>query len=234
MQPLNLCVRLLGTALWTALFENIAFEDPQRDAFLSKLQSLEALKKQAEYDTGSISTISAWCLYAAVRNFQPEVILEVGTFIGKSTIAMGLALDLGKRPGTIHTCDFSNSVPLPALCKSPIVQYPKKPSTEMISAMLAKGLAGSVDFVHLDGRVPEQDWKPLATLCKAETVFVFDDFEGIEKGTANYMKMLESGLFPGRILVPPCSEELSRRFGFRDVSRMALWMPNKFINITAQ
>ena len=212
----------------------MAFEDAQRDAFLAKLHTLESLRKQAEYDTGSICTISAWSLYAAVRNFRPEVILEVGTFIGKSTIAMGLALDLGKRPGTIHTCDYSNNIPLPALCKSPIVQYPKKSSSEMIAAMLAGGMAATIDFVHLDGRVTDQDMQPLSALCKPETVFAFDDFEGIEKGCANYSKMLESGLFQGRILVPPCSEEISHRFGFKDISRTALWVPSKLVNITAQ
>ncbi len=227
-------MRLFGRAVWTAIFENTAFEDAQQGELLSKLHSLEALRKQAEYDTGSISTITAWSLFAAVRTFQPELILEVGTFIGKSTIAMGLALDQGRRPGTIHTCDFSNSFPLPALCKSPIVQYPKKMSSDMFAAMLASGLAGKVDFVHLDGRVAEQELPVLASLCKATTVFAFDDFEGIEKGAINYMKMLESGLFQGRILIPPCSEEISRRFGLKDASRTALWLPNALINITAQ
>ena len=71
------------------MFENMAFEDAQRDEFLTKLHTLEALRKQADYDTVSICTISAWSLYTVVRNFRPEVILEVGTFIGKSTIATG-------------------------------------------------------------------------------------------------------------------------------------------------
>ena len=234
MQGLSLSVRLFGRAVWTALLESLTFEYPQKDAFLAKLHSLEALRKQAEYDTGSISTTSAWCLHAAVRNFQPEVILEVGTFIGKSTIAMGLALDVCKRPGTIHTCDFSNSMPLPALCKSPIVQYPKTSSSDMITAMLAKNMAGTVDFLHLDGRLSDEDVKQLAILCKPDAVFAFDDFEGIEKGIANYKKTFDSGLFPGRVLIPPCAEDLSHHFGFFDGSRTALWVPIKFINLTAQ
>ena len=234
MQPLHLSVRLLGRALWTALFEVMSFEAAQKDVFLLKLHTLESLRTRADYDTGSICTISAWSLFAATRNFLPEVTLEVGTFIGKSTISMGLGMDFGKRHGTIHTCDLSNDIPLPALCKTTIVQYTKKSSSQMIAEMLSKNMAGTVDFVHLDGRLSDQDMQPLATLCKPETVFAFDDFEGIEKGTANYSKMVQSTLFQGRTLVPPCSEEISRQFGFLDTSRTALWIPTNLIKITAQ
>ena len=76
--------------------------------------------------------------------------------------------------------------------------------------------------------------QPLATLCKPETVFAFDDFEGIEKGVANYSKLSGSGLFQGRVLVPPVTEDIAQRFGFVDPSRTALWMPSKLINITPQ
>lgn len=216
------------------LFEAIAFEAVHKDSFFAKLHSLEALREQAEYDTGSISTISAWSLFAATRLLQPECILEVGTFIGKSTIAMGLGADAGKRPCTIHTCDFSNDIKLPALCKSNIVQYPKKSSTAMIAEMHAQNLAGTVDFVHLDGRLAAQDFQPLAALCTPSVVFAFDDFEGIEKGVVNYSKALESGLFPNRVLVPPCPPEVARPFGLQDFSRTALWIPIKSIIITAQ
>ncbi len=234
MRSLNLPVRYYGNAVWTMLFESVAFEAAHKDSFLAKLHSLEALREQAEYDTGSISTVSAWSLFAATRILQPECILEVGTFIGKSTIAMGLGADAGKRPCTVHTCDFSNDIKLPALCKSNIIQYPKKSSTAMIAEMHAQNLAGTVDFVHLDGRLTVQDLQALAALCTPSAVFAFDDFEGIEKGVVNYSKALESGLFPNRILIPPCPAEVARPFGFLDVSRTALWIPVKSINITAQ
>lgn len=234
MRNLNLPVRLLSDAVWRILFETLAFEAAHKDSFLAKLHSLEALRTSADYDTGSISTISAWSLYAATRTFQPETILEVGTFIGKSTIAMGIGADTGKAPCTIHTCDFSNDIKLPALCKSAIVQYVKKSSSQMIAEMHAQNLAGTVDFIHLDGRLQDQDFQPLAALCKPTAVFAFDDFEGIEKGVVNYSKALESGLFPSRVLIPPCSADVARAFGFVDVSRTALWMPNKLINLTAQ
>ncbi len=234
MRSLHLPVRLYGSMVWTILFESVAFEAAHKDSFLAKLHSLEALREHAEYDTGSISTISAWSLFAATRILQPECILEVGTFIGKSTIAMGLGADAGKRPCTIHTCDYSNNIKLPALCKTNIVQYPKKSSSAMIAEMHAQNLAGTVDFVHLDGRLADQDLQPLAALCSPSAIFAFDDFEGIEKGVVNYSKTLESGLFPKRILVPPCSPEVARTFGFFDISRTALWIPVKSVVITSQ
>lgn len=234
MRSLNLSVRLYGRAVWTHLFEAVAFEAAHKDSFLAKLHSLEALRDRADYDTGSISTASAWSLFATTRNFQPELILEVGTFIGKSTIAMGLGADTGKRPCTIHTCDFSNDIKLPALCKSTIVQYAKKSSTAMIAEMHAQNLAGMVDFIHVDGRFSDQDLQPLAAMCTPLAVFAFDDFEGIEKGVANYSKLFESGLFPNRILIPPCPQDVARDFGFFDISRTALWIPVKNTFLTAQ
>lgn len=234
MRGLHVPVRLFGGAVWTVLFESVAFEAAHKDSLLAKLHSLEALRDQAEYDTGSISTISAWSLFAATKTLQPDVILEVGTFIGKSTIAMGLGSDAGRKPCTIHTCDFSNDLKLPALCKSTIVQYAKKSSSAMIAEMHAQNLAGKVDFIHLDGRLADQDLQPLAALCSPSAVFAFDDFEGVEKGVINYSKVMESGLFPGRVLIPPCSPEVARIFGFVDVSRTALWLPNKNIILTSQ
>ena len=57
------------------------------------LLSLEELRQNADYNTGSISTSSAWALYSVTSLFQPRMVLEVGTFIGKSTMSMAIAMD---------------------------------------------------------------------------------------------------------------------------------------------
>jgi hypothetical protein len=56
-----------------------------------------------------------------------------------------------------------------------------------------------VDLIYLDGRLSQQDVEPLNKIIHEKTVFVMDDFEGVEKGVVNAM-MLES---VGRVLIYP-------------------------------
>jgi hypothetical protein len=56
-----------------------------------------------------------------------------------------------------------------------------------------------VDLVYLDGRLSPDDFEPLSKITHDKTVFVLDDFEGIEKGIANAL-MLEH---PSRVLIYP-------------------------------
>ena len=48
---------------------------------------------KADYNTGSISFAGSWSLYSWSKYFEPCKIVEVGTFIGKSTWSMAKALD---------------------------------------------------------------------------------------------------------------------------------------------
>jgi hypothetical protein len=67
----------------------------------------------------------------------------------------------------------------------------------MFSDMAEKN--AKVDLVYLDGRLSQQDVEPLNKIIHEKTVFVMDDFEGVEKGVVNAM-MLES---VGRVLIYP-------------------------------
>ena len=53
--------------------------------------------------------------------------------------------------------------------------------------MAEEGL--KVDLVYLDGRLSKEDMKPLSKIVHDDTIFVFDDFEGTEKGVANAMML---------------------------------------------
>jgi hypothetical protein len=57
----------------------------------------------------------------------------------------------------------------------------------------------SIDLIYLDGRLSQPDIEPLSKIVCEKTVFVLDDFEGIEKGVANAL-MLEH---PSRVLIYP-------------------------------
>lgn len=200
------------------------------------MASLEDLRKSADYDTGSISASSAWALYSVVSYFQPTFILEVGTFIGKSTLAMALGSDDSLMETVeIHTCDHSNAISLPNVLKTPIIQYPKKTSTEMFTEIASTaGSDKKFEMLFLDGRLEEQDIPLLSKICSPEIIVALDDFEGFEKGVANLVILRESNLLPSHVLIYPPSEPLLRTLGFFDHSTTALLIPLALLHLTAQ
>lgn len=156
------------------------------------IQQQQVLRAQADYNTGSLNDEDAAEVYRLVKFFKPDTIAEVGTFIGVSTRAMRLAAPSAE----IYTCDVSNQIQVyPDDTK--LYQYPKKTSTEMFKHLVE--MNKTIDLVYLDGRLGQDDFEPLSKLVHSETVFVLDDFEGVEKGVANAM-MLEG---TGRILIYP-------------------------------
>ena len=74
------------------MFEDIKKETTQTD-FFKNIDSLDNLRDQSSYNTGSISSTTAWLLYSTTLFFKPEKILEIGSFIGKSTFSMAYAAD---------------------------------------------------------------------------------------------------------------------------------------------
>jgi hypothetical protein len=94
----------------------------------------------------------------------------------------------------IYTCDHSNNIDLGV---PNIFQYPKKSSTDMFKDMAEKKVG--VDLLYLDGRLQQDDFQHFPKIIHDQTIFVFDDFEGIEKGVVNAM-MLEGA---NRLLIYP-------------------------------
>jgi ABC-type histidine transport system ATPase subunit len=69
----------------------------------------------------------------------------------------------------------------------------------MFKDLAEKGVG--VDLIYLDGRLQQEDFQYFSKIIHDQTIFVFDDFEGVEKGVVNAM-MLES---PVRVLIYPKS-----------------------------
>lgn len=193
---------------WGILGEGVRVPDLQQ-----LVEQQQRFRVGADYNTGSLSTKDAEDLYTLVRFFQPAVIAEVGTFIGVSTQTMALAAP----QASIHTCDISNALQGVLDGLSNVKYYPKSSSSEMFRQLVAKN--SSVDLLYLDGRLSEEDFDPLLKLVHDNTVFVFDDFEGIEKGVVNAM-MLDG---PGRILVYP-----------REGRKTAVSLPSTLFQIVRQ
>jgi predicted O-methyltransferase YrrM len=237
MRSVNISTRLLSEAAWRRILETSAPRLVDRkQAFFERMASLEELRETAEYNTGSISAVDAWALYSVASFFRPARILEVGTFIGKSTLSLAMGMDDARvRDGEIHTCDLSNEIQLPEVTSTRIVQYPKSKSTEMFEALAKRGAhPGGFDLVYLDGRLRKPDFRLLQRLCIAEPIVALDDFEGYEKGVANLAGMRAAEFLPDHLLIYPPGERLRRDFGFTDNSTTALMIPRSAIRLTAQ
>lgn len=180
MKPIQIGRMRLSDVIWSIIDEGTKVPYEKIEKICNDQQALRA---KADYNTGSVGVQDACELYRVVEFFQPENIAEVGTFIGVSTSVMRLASSFKSK---IYTCDYSNSIDLGMIG---VVQYKGNASHNMFIDLASKKL--KVDLVYLDGRLSEKDAEPLAQIIHEKTVFVMDDFEGIEKGVANAM-FLES------------------------------------------
>lgn len=145
------------------------------------LNDLDALRGNADYNTGSLSRLDCIDVLALASHFKPESVAEVGTFIGRSTHCLASGMDTG----AIWTCDGSNALDLPQPENDVVIkQFKKTNSTEMFGKALASNVC--FDLFYIDGRLTERDVELMGE-CMNPTgsVIVLDDFEGVEKGVAN-------------------------------------------------
>lgn len=190
MNPVQIGRKRFSDIFWGIVDEKVGDYPYDKLAFIVDRQ--QKLRADAAYNTGSLPYDDAVELYKLVKFFGPGVIAEVGTFIGVSTCSMREAVPSAE----IYTCDVSNEIQV-SPNDTKLFQYPKKPSAEMFRDLAENGV--SVDLVYLDGRLQQEDFEFLNKIVHGQTVFVFDDFEGIEKGVVNAM-MLEG---QGRLLIYP-------------------------------
>jgi predicted O-methyltransferase YrrM len=144
----------------------------------------ETLREKADFNTGSISEKAAMCLRGLTEHFKPEVVVEVGTFIGNSTLSM--------KAGHIYTCDYVNDC---FQSRKNITTFPFKTSTEML-VDLHNEKQILVDMFFFDGRLHILDLTLILSLSHRNTVYVFDDY--------NYRKgnRLNKGMINARVLMP--------------------------------
>jgi hypothetical protein len=175
-----------GQSFWEALMSWLAPTDLPE--LVANIGLCEPRRAVAEYNTGTVPFESAVYLRALARFYEATRIVEVGTFIGTSAMALA-------GPGrAVFTCDASNDC-VPADTKG-VVTHPHTTSTAML-----RTLDGKVDLFFFDGRIQPEDVAEITRLSHAQTVYVVDDYVGAEKGVAN-MQIL-TGVFRGHVLIPP-------------------------------
>lgn len=165
-----------------SLWEAICWANPD-PAWLDELQTAYAIadarRSLARFNTGSISLETGLLLRALCNWRKPKVVVEIGTFIGKSTVAL--------QGDVIYTCDRDNDC-LPSTDR--IRTHPYQTSTEMLSKLVAEGV--KVDLFFFDGRLADEDIPLVHALSRPDTVYAFDDYyQGpTGKGMANAAKLL--------------------------------------------
>ena len=230
MKSINLSIRNVSKIFWEIIYlKKDLLKNDFREKLFDKLNNLENLRSLANNNTGSISLSSAFSLFLLIKHFKPMRILEIGTFIGKSTISMASAMEEFTDKGEIFTCDASNEIKLPYVGNTKITQFMKQDSTEMLEC-----LTGKFDLLFIDGRIKNSDIKIILNLITDRSIIVFDDFEGIEKGVANLMLFRQSKEFNNHYQINPPSEEFLKLHNFHSNALLGLLVPLHEFRLTNQ
>lgn len=173
-----------GQTAWDGFLD--ALEPDDLPELVLSVERCEPRRAKAKYNTGSVPIETSLLLRAMCRYYQPQVIAEVGTFIGTSTEAMVAAR-------AIYTCDRSNDC-LPRT--DTIWTHPYQSSTDML-----REIQEPVDFFFFDGRIQGEDIPEIQRVSHPRTVYAFDDCNGKEKGVVNISVLMPH--LRDYVLIPP-------------------------------
>lgn len=156
----------VASAFWSDL---IPEKTPYVGAFISGLmRDAEERRTRADYDTGSITEDEACALMYLAADLPPDsTVIEVGTFIGMSTMALAAAANVSQ----VYTCDASND----CFDSFGIIRtYPHQTSIKMLGDLAKQKV--SADLCFFDGTLCEQDANLLALVTHDLTVYAFHDY----------------------------------------------------------
>lgn len=182
-----------ASVLPDSVWDQLRYErDPRWDHAADLALAAAAERAQmADYKTGSISKEAMLLLRGLAHGAKPRVAIEVGTFVGNSTVS------IAAEAGHVFTCDRSNDC-FPS--SERVTTYPRRESTEMLADLVSKGVRSS--FFFFDGRIQHPDVPLILRLSEPGALYLFDDYEGEEKGVQN-VNRLRPFLPPGYELIGP-------------------------------
>lgn len=155
-----------ASTFWRRVFDVILHHD-----WPKVIQGMAANAKKrrqcADYDTGSVTDYEALCLLMLAHYLQAKTVIEVGTFIGMSTVALAHSPSVT----AVYTCDISNDC-LPAT--KVIRTYPKRSSTDMLLDLVRREVRA--DLCFFDGVLNPKDVDLLQNVTHPETVYAFHDY----------------------------------------------------------
>ena len=234
MKKLWLSEAMISEVFWKALRSSYYIRTANDEA-TSIANATGPLVNQFPSMAGSISMESTKMLWLATKYFSPHNVCEIGTYIGRSTLAMSFGgsdtinkvytcdgtfdcLDLEK----LKTC-FSNREQVNSIGK--IEYFGKTMSTDMLNTLRNKDV--KIDFLFIDGRVSVQDCEILTQILTEDCIVFLDDFEGVEKGVSN--ALLLRNLLKGHIFLRP---EYNEKTDYRGV--LALMVPASLLTLSRQ
>lgn len=171
----------MSEAFWKARLSGVmvAGHPWRRDAEAWAAQG-ELRRGRAAFNTGSITLTAAVALRAIAAWAEAKIVVEVGTFIGNSTRALKAVAD------HVYTCDYSND----CFEADGVTTFPHHTSLQMFKALRGHGV--TADLFFFDGRLGPDDPRQIAQLASPDAVYVFDDYEGREKGVCNVERLAPS------------------------------------------
>ena len=216
---------MIARGFWEELNSSL-LEDKARREAERILEDSRAIEARFPSQTGSISLQSIKTIWLLANYFQPKVIVEVGTYIGRSTLAMARGANASLKG--LFTCDmtFDTWTPTTPEDAATIQYFGKTSSTDMMKALLGRT---QVDLFLLDGRLQQDDLQLITGLRHDRSVFLIDDFEGVEKGVDNALKLRNA--FPDLMLLAPPA---TLSDGWAKSHCLAVLLPSKLIQLSRQ
>lgn len=155
-------------------YEGMAVSESVRHYIAAVHEHADTLREKAYYKTGSITPAASAYLWTLCEKFTPQTVIEIGTFIGNSTAIFAA------RAQHVYTCDKDNDcIPNTEIIRT----FPKTTSTDMLWSLVQYGL--TADLFFFDGRIQGPDLALILRLSHPFTVYLFDDYERMEKGVCN-------------------------------------------------
>ena len=233
MSKLWLSERMISTVFWEALRSSIYFKEAQHDAELIATATAPLVDKFPSI-AGSISIKSSTYLWLLTKYFSPKNVLEIGTYIGRSTLAINFGgLYSIERfwtcDGTFDCMNF-NDLKTTGFSEEKsksvrkIEYYGKTMSTELLKKSM--DINTKFDFIFVDGRLSGDDCNILPKVMSDSCIILLDDFEGVEKGVVNVMML--RNMLKGFILIEPPIENDAK------LGNLALLVPPNLITLARQ
>ena len=135
---------------------------------------LNILKKKIEsFPTLKNSTSTEDCLFLSLvtKEIKPKRILEIGTFVGRSTYALNIACEQNNQNYLIDTIDIKNNINHHRFKLNKNIKFHIGHSREIL-----KKFKNIYDLIFIDGNLDFETTKSLMELCSSKTVIILHDF----------------------------------------------------------
>lgn len=228
MSSLFLSNKQISRVFFESLFGAVCVEEGAEWIDLIFSHSPGVSKESGEMRTGSMSRRSALILWLLSKYFQPKVIVEVGTHIGRSTMALAGGSDCLVR---LFTCDAGVPAFDPSWSDHELqkkLSFYNCGSTKLFSSMVKENI--KADLFFFDGEIMPDDREFIKQLAHEKSVLIFDDCEGVTKGIENLI--VSKSIFPDRIVLQDFQGLHSLQFD--QSSTLAVSIPKTMIRLTEQ